>query len=115
MNRALIVSSQDRAPLIEILRSGGFEVLTAIDCGSARLQLEASPPADVVVADLDLPDGNWCTLLRVLRDRDLDSRLLVCTDYADRLRIIEVVQRGGEYALARSYEAAAVPELLNAA
>jgi DNA-binding NarL/FixJ family response regulator len=115
MNRALIVSSQDRAPLIEILRSGGFEILTAIDCGSARRQLEASPPADVVVVDLELPDGNWCTLLRDLLDRALDARLLVCTEHADRMRIVEVVQRGGEYTLARSHETAAVPELLNAA
>jgi len=115
MSRALIVSSRDRAPLIEILHSGGFEVLTAIDCGSASRQLASSSPADLVVADLDLPDGNWCTLLRELHDRDLDARLLVCTERAQRLRIVEVVQRGGEYALARSYEAEAVRELLNAA
>lgn len=115
MNRALIVSSQDRAPLIEILRSGGFDVVTAIDCRSARRQLEGSPPADVAVVDLDLPDGNWCTILRVLRDRELDTRLLVCIEHAERLRIIEVVQRGGEYALARSHKAEDVRELLNAA
>jgi two-component system chemotaxis response regulator CheY len=115
MNRALVVSSQDRTPLIEILHSGGFEVLTAIDCGSACQQLGASFPADVVVVDLDLPDGNWCTLLRELRDRDIEARLLVCTQRAERLLIIEVVQRGGEYALARSHAAEAVPELLNAA
>jgi DNA-binding NarL/FixJ family response regulator len=115
MQRALIVSSQNRAALIEILHGGGFEVLTAIDCGSACRQLESAPPADIVVADLDLPDGNWCTLLRELIDRQLDARLLVCTEHAEQLRIIEVVQRGGEYALARSHEAAAMPELLNAA
>ena len=115
MNRALIVSSQDRASLIEILHSGGFEVLTAIDCGSACRQLESSSPADLVVVDLDLPDGNWCTLLRELRDLDLESRLLVCTERAQELRIVEIVQRGGEYALARSYAAESAPELLNAA
>ncbi len=114
MNRALIVSSQDRPSLAEILRSGGFEVLTAFDCDSACEQLGSSP-ADLVVVDLELPDGNWCTLLRELQDRDLDCRLLVCTERADQLRIVEVVQRGGEYALARSYAVEAAPELLNAA
>ena len=115
MSRALIVSSQDRSPLVEILHSSGFEVLIAIDCGSACRQLQSSLPADVVVADLDLPDGNWCTLLRELHDRELDARLLVCTEDAERIRIVEVVQRGGEYALARSHEPAAVRDLLNAA
>lgn len=115
MQRALIVSSQNRAALAEILHHGGFEVLTAIDCGSACRQLDSSSPAEVVVADLDLPDGNWCTLLRELCDRQLDVRLLVCIERAERLRIVEVVQRGGEYTLARSHDAASVPELLNAA
>jgi two-component system torCAD operon response regulator TorR len=115
MHRALIVSSRDRAALVEILHDGGFEVLTAIDCDSACQQLESAPPADIVVADLNLPDGNWCTLLRELRERSLDARLLVCTEHAAHLHIVEVVQRGGEYALARSYEAETMPELLNAA
>jgi DNA-binding NarL/FixJ family response regulator len=115
MSRALIVSTQDRAPLVAVLHSGGFEVLTALDCGSACQQLESSPPTDLVVADLNLPDGNWCTLLRELRDRELDARLLVCADRAERLHIIEVVQRGGEYALARSYAPESVGELLKAA
>jgi DNA-binding NarL/FixJ family response regulator len=115
MSRALIVSSQDRAHLVEVLHSGGFEVLTALDCGSACQQMESLQSADLVVADLNLPDGNWCTLLRELRDRELDARLLVCTDWAERLRIVEVVQRGGEYALARSYAAESTGEWLKAA
>lgn len=105
MNRALIVSSQDRAPLVEILHSGGFEVITAIDCESARRQLESSPKAEIVVADMDLPDGNWCTLLRDLLDRGLEAKLLICTQQANRLLLVEVVERGGEYALARSFAA----------
>jgi two-component system chemotaxis response regulator CheY len=105
MHHALIVSSQDRAPLADILHSGGFEVQTATDCESARQQLESSPEADVVVADLSLPDGNWCTLLQQLRDLDLNAKLLICTQQGNRLVLIEVVQRGGEYALARSYAA----------
>jgi DNA-binding NtrC family response regulator len=115
MNRALIVSSQDRASLIELLHLGGFEVLTANDCGSACRQLESPSPADLVVADLELPDGNWCTLLGVLHELDLNSRLLVCAERAEQLRIIEVVQRGGEYALARSYAMEAAPDLLSPA
>ena len=103
MNRALLVSSEDSALLAEILQSSGFDVLTASDCQSARRQLDDSPPPTVLVADLSLPDGNWCTLLRVLLDRHLDTKLLVCSRLAGRLRIVEVVQRGGEYTLMRSH------------
>jgi DNA-binding NtrC family response regulator len=115
MERALIVSAMDSSPLAAILRAGGFEVKFAGDCESACRQLDASPPATVLISDLNLPDGNWCTLLRMLIDRDLDTKLLVCSRFAGRLRIVEVVQRGGEYSLARSYEAETLPGLAAAA
>lgn len=115
MDRALIVSAMDSAPLAAILRAGGFEVVVAADCESACRQLDASPPATVLVSDLTLPDGNWCTLLRMLLDRDMDTKLLVCSRFAGRLRIVEVVQRGGEFSLARSYDAETLPNLAAAA
>lgn len=111
MNRALVVSATDCAPLAGILESGGFEVLTATDCESASQQMEAFPSLRVLIADLNLPDGNWCTLLRALNDRHLDTQLLVCSRFAGRLRIVEVVQRGGEYTLARSHEPETLCEL----
>jgi DNA-binding NtrC family response regulator len=114
MSRVLIVSTRDRAPLVAILEAGGFDVRTASNCETACRQMESSP-AQVVVADLDLPDGNWCTLLREMLDRGLEAKLLVCTERGNRLLLVEVVQRGGEYALARSHAAEAVEELVKAA
>lgn len=111
MNRALIVSALDSAPLAEILEAGGFDVLTATDCASASRHLEASSRLTVLISDLELPDGNWCTLLRSLVDRNLDTLLLVCSRLEGELRIIEVVQRGGEYTLARSHEPDTLPDL----
>lgn len=115
MNRVLLVSAEDRGSLARILRSSGFDVMTAGDCQAACRQLDTRPPPSVLIADLNLPDGNWCTLLRALLDRDLDTQLLVCSRFGGQLRIVEVVQRGGEYALVRSYEPEMLADLAEAA
>jgi DNA-binding response OmpR family regulator len=66
--RVLIVDDQaDTAELLRILLGRrGFEVTTASSVAGAVAALEAAP-VDVLVSDIDLPDGSGCDLLRQLR------------------------------------------------
>lgn len=56
--------------LSELLKIEGFEVEVAGSMGSALDTLESAPPPDVLVADLQLPDGDGLELLaRLAPDR----------------------------------------------
>jgi DNA-binding response OmpR family regulator len=67
--RVLIVDDQaDTAELLQILLGRrGFDVTTASSLAGAVAALEAAP-VDVLVSDIDLPDGSGCDLLRQLRE-----------------------------------------------
>jgi two-component system chemotaxis response regulator CheY len=56
---------------------------------AAGLSLLATEP-DCVVLDLDLPDGDGETILRAVRDRFLDCRVVVCSGVGDQERLRRV-------------------------
>jgi len=66
--RVLIVEDQDdsREMLEHLLDRQGYAVSAAPSCGRAR-ELAAKAPFDMVICDIDLPDGDGVDLMRELR------------------------------------------------
>jgi two-component system CheB/CheR fusion protein len=66
--RVLIVEDHDdsREMLEHLLDRQGYAVSAAGSCGRAR-ELAASAPYDMVICDIDLPDGDGVELMRELR------------------------------------------------
>jgi DNA-binding response OmpR family regulator len=66
--RVLIVEDHDdsREMLEHLLDRQGYAVSAAPSCGRAR-ELAASAPFDMVICDIDLPDGDGVDLMRELR------------------------------------------------
>lgn len=84
----LVDDNADAAELLRILLSRrGFEVRTACSVATAVAAVEAAP-VDVLVSDINLPDGTGCDLLRRLRaDTPVPAIALSGHDRpADRLR-----------------------------
>ncbi|GAF98118.1 unnamed protein product, partial [marine sediment metagenome] len=67
--RILVVDDErSMQEFLEIFfRSEGFDVVTAGEVGSAQLHLE-SDEFDVVITDIQMPDGSGLDLLRTVRD-----------------------------------------------
>src|SRR4051794_37337941 len=66
--RVLIVEDHDdsREMLEHLLDRQGYAVSAAGTCGRAR-ELAASAPFDMLICDIDLPDGDGVELMRELR------------------------------------------------
>jgi len=79
-------------PLAKLVEREGFHVRTAADLAQARAALEAGP-FDVVIADLQLPDGASLDLLPDLEDRP-DTELIVITGHGSLDSALEAF-RGG--------------------
>ena len=82
MPHALIVDddTDTRDFLSEVARAEGFSVAAADTLRSARAQLAGRHP-DVLLADLQLPDGNGMELIGDL-DRAIETEVIVVTGHA---------------------------------
>ncbi|MDR3672667.1 MAG: response regulator transcription factor [Holophaga sp.] len=85
----LIVEDEpaQRLLLAAYLRQGEFQVLEAASLAEAWSQLKATPP-QLVLLDLNLPDGDGLELADELRRREVPVVILTCRA-EDRVRALE--------------------------
>ena len=95
----LVMDQQHRRAVSAGLRRCEIELTEAPDWSTARQILCSGPQFEMVIADVTLPDGTWCSIARDLRDVSINVRFLVCADRHDQLLFADVVTRGGYYAV----------------
>lgn len=100
----LVMPPERRSPLLRSLQSLDFETLAVSTCNEARGLFRTSPPIEVVVTRVSLPDGNWCDVLRYLVDNDSSASVVVSSPRADEHLWSEVLWRGGYDLLVEPYE-----------
>jgi DNA-binding NtrC family response regulator len=76
-----------------LLESRGYEVRSALN-GAAALKTCAEWPADVVLADLMLPDQDGITLLRELKEADAGRQVIMVTGYGSVTKAVEAMRAG---------------------
>lgn len=80
------------AALCEVVRRAGFEVTAVDTLAQARKAIESHPP-NLVLSDLELPDGSGVSILETIEDRpDIDVVLLSGRATVDSA--IEALRRG---------------------
>jgi DNA-binding response OmpR family regulator len=93
--RILVVEDDDRVArgLLTALRHAGYEVHRV---GTAAAALKA-PPADVVLLDLGLPDGDGLDVLRELRRREGTAVITVTARGEERERVLGLRAGADDY------------------
>ena len=59
----------------------------------AKETLLVSPP-DVLLVDLDLPDGNGLELIKLVHDKDFDTAMMVISVFGDEWHILKAIAAG---------------------
>ena len=101
MPSVLLVDDEKSFRLIleSALAAEGYEVRTAADVRSGRAAWRLAP-ADLVILDRNLPDGDGVDLLKELRlerdERNLDTTFLVVTAYADVDNAVLALKHGAD-------------------
>jgi len=82
--RILVVedNSAVRRVSVRTLKSYGYEV-SSVDCTEAARAEVASQAFDLVVVDMQLPDGNGCDLVSKLKETDPSLTALLVSGYVD--------------------------------
>jgi two-component system, cell cycle sensor histidine kinase and response regulator CckA len=78
--RALVADDDGdmRRTVVRLLNKAGFDVVD-VDSGSRAITALESQPFDVVVSDVQMPDGGGLDLLRAVRRIDLDVPVILMT------------------------------------
>ena len=76
--------------LTTALKSGSIELTTAETAGKALQELESSPPYDLCIVDLSLPDMNGMDLIKSIKDNYPISNFIIMTGkYQNRQDMVE--------------------------
>ncbi len=95
--RARILVVDDERSMQEFLeiflRSEGYEVVTAGDVTSARVHVESND-FDVVITDVQMPDGSGIDLLHGVHELSPDTVVIVITAFASTETAIAAMKQG---------------------
>ena len=103
-DRVLLIEDDSRlaAMVSEYLGKAGFHVVHA-ETGARGLALHGREPADVVILDLMLPDGDGLDICRQMRARS-DSPILMLTARGDPMDRVVGLEMGADDYLPKPFE-----------
>jgi len=115
MPRLLIVDDDPNilASLEERFVARGMSVATATNGAEALAAARAVP--DLILLDLQLPQGDGISVLRELRSRGIDSTVVVITAYGTVQRAVEAMREGAYDFLEKPFEPALIEEVVRRA
>jgi DNA-binding NtrC family response regulator len=95
MGRVLIVDDEARLGrvLAELLEGHGYDVEAATSATEALARLAAAP-ADLVLTDLRMPDGDGLSLLQAVKQRAPGTDVIIMTAYATTEGAVEAMRQG---------------------
>ena len=96
-SRARILVVDDERSMREFLeiffRSEGYDVTTAGDVASGRLQLE-SDEFDVLITDIKMPDGSGLDLLHAVQENAPETMVVMITAFASTETALAAMKQG---------------------
>jgi DNA-binding NarL/FixJ family response regulator len=107
-----------RQRLHDVLSAAGFDVSSVASLSEARAALDSTDRAgpDVLLTDLQLPDGHGTALIREVRQRCPDTEIMVISIFGDEQSVLSAITVGATgYLLKDAFPAdiaAAVRDLL---
>jgi two-component system, NtrC family, response regulator AtoC len=116
MRRVLVVDDEEnlRHMLQILLRREGYEAVGAVSVEAALTELESNP-YDIIITDLRMPGRSGLELLDEVRQRNLQTTVVVMTAYGSKEVAIEAMKRGAYDYLSKPFEADEVVLLLRKA
>lgn len=107
--RILVVEDEDliRTLAVKVLRKQGYSIVEAASAEEAIEHLDgAAAPFDLIFTDVVLPGMSGVQLADTVLSRDPDSRVLLCSGYADRRSQWSLISERGFPFLDKPYSVA---------
>lgn len=71
-----------------------LSLLAAVDCcATARQEIDKNPP-DILLTDLDLPDGSGIEIIKELHEKNPNTEIMVVTVFGDEKHVLSAIEAG---------------------
>ncbi|MEM1449069.1 MAG: response regulator transcription factor [Planctomycetota bacterium] len=116
MTRVLVVEDEEaiRMPLVDVLRSEGYDVLEAPD-GEEAIRIALREDPDAVLLDLMLPRRDGFEVLRAMREDRMTATVLILSARGSELDRIQGFEYGADDYVVKPFSTAEVLARLRAA
>lgn len=108
----LVVSSQRRSRLLEILEGRALRIECAAGFLDAREKLGGSARYALLIVDAELHDGSWQDLMQFARHSGTAAAGIVCARLGDHQLWAEVVESGAYDLITEPYEQQEVTRII---
>ncbi len=93
-----------------------FETISSVDAAHARLQRIASDPIDLILADMNMHDGDGLSLLNYIRENSLPLAVVIVTGMGDEETAVAALKaRADDYVVKRNGYLNKLPVILESA
>lgn len=93
-----------RVGLEGLLESRGIEIAASVDSGDDCVQLVKEHQPDVVLLDMRMPDINGLSVLKILRDNDINMPIVMLTTSTEEADLLESLRAGAQGYLLKDME-----------
>ncbi len=111
----MVMPVERRLRLWKELEACGADVLVAGSCTEARRILGQKLSVQVIVADSNLPDGNWRGVIADAAQSRSNAQVIVCSRLGDHQFWIDALEGGAYDVLVEPYEMEEIRRILNSA
>lgn len=100
--------------LDQILSAAGYEVRTALG-GKEALEIFADHPVNLVLTDIKMPGIDGYDLLREIKEKDPDTRIVLMSGYSNDLSIREAIELGADEFVVKPFKGREILQVLESA
>ena len=111
----LLLSPERRSKLMTLLEGKDMQIFLASDFRDAQQKLSGRISYDLLVADVELPDGTWQDLLQLLLESKRPCEMILCSRSGDDRLWAEALQCGAYDLLVEPYEQQEVHRIIESA
>ena len=111
----LVMPRAGRALLVDLLGKLGLPILFASNCEEAARYLRPEHNVDVLLTGVELPDGDWETVLQCVDRMRPHAQVVVCTNFPTPALCGKVFRRGASDILMGPYTLQELRDAVSAA
>jgi len=100
--------------LDQILSAAGYDVHLALG-GKKALEVFAEHPVELVLTDIKMPGVDGYHLLREIKGKNPETRIVLMSGYSNDLSIREAIELGADEFVVKPFKGSEILQVLNSA
>ena len=93
-----------RMMLRDILEKNGYHVVGEAVNGKDGLRKYTSLQPDLVTLDITMPEMDGISLLKEIRKKDSEAKIIMCSDMGQRHMVVDAIQNGAKDFIVKPFQ-----------